>query len=859
MSSKHNYKKLSSKASVQVICVTYNQKEYIKDALDSFLMQKTNFKFEVLVGDDCSTDGTSEIVAQYAKKYPNIIKHIKRNKNIGSLANFMDLCETVTAKYVAFCDGDDYWTDEHKLQKQYDYMEKNEDVNICAHRNIIKADENWSLYNYYKNIIPPFTQPTKIAINKKIDISGLVFEWPHTSSLFIRWQKIDFPEWTKKGMIGDITVIFLQLGIKKIYILPDMMSVYRRGTGIVNNTISIEDHFLKTRPDYFRIYVGTIEYFQEHFKNFDTKCFENRLWIEVINYVDAIIKTASWDKLTELKINYPTVYEMAKSLLSEYKNRLLQLNVLGKKQADLLRNRKALESLKSYFSKDIYSDTIKDNQSWDIVINYVDNIISEGDWNKLYALQKECPNNYLKSKSLLMEYQYRLLQLSVLGKQHADLLRKKSTLKLLKPYLYVVYFFKTNSRKIRDIIKKIVPFSSYWIFSLVPKKKKLWVFSGFKQKVYMDNTKYLFEYVTKNHPEVDAVWLTHSKSIYNDLKSQNLKVVKINKLSGIWTMARAYIAISDHFKMSDYNNKYGYNANTKFINLWHGIGIKCMIPEGDVLPNTAEPGVRLSSDILIQKDDSLKQKILKLVKYPFKAPFRELFEKYDGIVCPCEHFINIFANPLKIPSKAHILAGYPRNALIYKNMHYVPQTYNILYAPTYRWKQADEEKMVLLLIENIPNLNSLLTKINACFTIRLHPHTWRNYSEKILTAIANYKNIMISQEKDIYKDLYKYSMMISDYSSIISDFLIMDKPVIYFPFDYSNFVVNDCTFTPSYEASCAGPIVYNWKTLITAIEENFKKPDLYSVKRQQMREVFFPRKYNSENDAELIVTRIKEL
>ena len=87
---------------VQIICVTYNQKDYISDALNSFLMQKTNFEFEVLVGDDCSTDGTSEIVAQYSKKYPDIIKHIRRQQNMGCLANFMDLCEKASAGYAVF-------------------------------------------------------------------------------------------------------------------------------------------------------------------------------------------------------------------------------------------------------------------------------------------------------------------------------------------------------------------------------------------------------------------------------------------------------------------------------------------------------------------------------------------------------------------------------------------------------------------------------------------------------------------------------------------------------------------------------------------------------------------------------------
>lgn len=150
---------------VQVVCVTYNQKDYIEEALKSFVMQKTNFGFEVLVGDDCSTDGTSEIVAAYAQKYPDIIKHIRRTPNMGPLENFMDLCDRVTSKYAAFCDGDDFWTDENKLQKQYDFMESNENVNICAHKTKIQADETWALYNYYAK--QDFIQPNEKKVPSK--------------------------------------------------------------------------------------------------------------------------------------------------------------------------------------------------------------------------------------------------------------------------------------------------------------------------------------------------------------------------------------------------------------------------------------------------------------------------------------------------------------------------------------------------------------------------------------------------------------------------------------------------------------------------------------------------------------------
>ena len=126
--------RLSDKTKLQIVCLAYNQAEFIRDTLDGFVMQKTNFPFEALIGDDCSTDGTSEIIAEYAVKYPNIIKHIKRKKNMGAQANSYDLLKSVTADYLALCEGDDYWTNPNKLQIQVDFLEKNRQLNGCFHK-----------------------------------------------------------------------------------------------------------------------------------------------------------------------------------------------------------------------------------------------------------------------------------------------------------------------------------------------------------------------------------------------------------------------------------------------------------------------------------------------------------------------------------------------------------------------------------------------------------------------------------------------------------------------------------------------------------------------------------------------------
>lgn len=120
---------------VTIQCITYNHESFIRECLEGFVMQKTNFRFEAVVHDDASTDGTANIIREYAQKYPNIIKPIfevenQYSKNDGSLGKIMN--EHTHGKYVAICEGDDCWIDPYKLQKQVDLLERYPDCSMCC-------------------------------------------------------------------------------------------------------------------------------------------------------------------------------------------------------------------------------------------------------------------------------------------------------------------------------------------------------------------------------------------------------------------------------------------------------------------------------------------------------------------------------------------------------------------------------------------------------------------------------------------------------------------------------------------------------------------------------------------------------
>ena len=208
---------------VSILCITYNHEEYIKKALDGFVSQKTNFNYEVLINDDASTDSTACIIKEYEKKYPKLIRGIyqsenKQSKGISIIRDI--LIPKARGKYIAICEGDDYWTDETKIQKQYDIMEAHPEINICAHATeIISSKSGKSLGK-----IIPRSESCIISVNDVIKGGG---GFVATSSLFYR-KKI---ETEKHDFFNNYRIdYFLQVCgslNNGMYYLDRCMSVYR--------------------------------------------------------------------------------------------------------------------------------------------------------------------------------------------------------------------------------------------------------------------------------------------------------------------------------------------------------------------------------------------------------------------------------------------------------------------------------------------------------------------------------------------------------------------------------------------------------------------------------------------------------
>lgn len=304
---------------VSISCITYNQEKYIAEALDGFLMQETNFSFEVLIHDDASTDNTPNIIKEYEKKYPDIIKPIYQIENQfsqGKNISFTFNLPRAKGKYVAFCEGDDYWTDATKLQRQVDFMEKNLDYALVFHpvhvffQNHEKEDsifpEMKSGFTVKRLLESNFIQTNSVMYRRLDDYSGL----------------------SNDVMPGDWYLHLYHAQFGKIGFINRVMSAYRRHESGIWWGTSGEDRdelWKKHGIAHLALYLEQMMLFG------DRPAYRSIIEDHIVGTIDILLRVDSVHKTTLLKDGF------IKNL--RYNSELLR--VLARVQAGLYNNNKA--------------------------------------------------------------------------------------------------------------------------------------------------------------------------------------------------------------------------------------------------------------------------------------------------------------------------------------------------------------------------------------------------------------------------------------------------------------------------------------------------------------------------------------
>lgn len=301
-----------SSPDISIAMLTYNHEKFICEAIESVLMQKTNYKYKIIIAEDFSTDKTRKIVLDYQKKYPDKIKLILQDKNVGASQNNIDLLSNLEGKYIAALEGDDYWTDPLKLQKQVDFLEGNLEYVLCFHQvNILKTNGE---------IVDDFI--TKVPENyETIETLARLGNYIHTPSVVFRNIIKEFPFEFSQSPFGDYFLYMMLAEHGKLKYFKDKMAVYRFNVGVISQMTG-----LNIANSNVKLYSCMVSYFKN--KEIKKIIFDKQIQVVSSHYNSiekelddsVVLKHSFFRALKFMMINY----KHPEKIFKRIKNRIIK-------------------------------------------------------------------------------------------------------------------------------------------------------------------------------------------------------------------------------------------------------------------------------------------------------------------------------------------------------------------------------------------------------------------------------------------------------------------------------------------------------------------------------------------------------
>ncbi len=392
-------------------------------------------------------------------------------------------------------------------------------------------------------------------------------------------------------------------------------------------------------------------------------------------------------------------------------------------------------------------------------------------------------------------------------------------------------------RKIKFLLKSLLNFTLAPLFSFfIRRNEEIWIFNSLNKNNIAQNTKFLYLHLNnKSNSDILPIWITENKKIVESLKKKGYNAYNKNSLKGIYYILKAkYFIVDSHF--SDISRVLSHKAIS--INLWHGIPLK-----------------------KISYDDP-KDFISKLSKY--EKFFYNLFNKFSTnyyISCG-EYDSKKFKTAFKVNFNEIISLGSPRNDSMFKNfknqdifmeedIKYINKLKKegkklLFYVPTFRDTGRSTTEWL-----NSKDLEDILNRNNAMLFYKLHPY------DKNDVTIQNSLLYQLSKISDLYSILKEIDCLITDYSSVYFDYLLLDRPIIFYPFDLKEYIAQDRPLYVDYDEYTPGRKAYNEDELINAIQRTINGEDNYKQARAKIRnEVFL---HQDGNACERIVEFVKNL
>lgn len=341
----------------------------------------------------------------------------------------------------------------------------------------------------------------------------------------------------------------------------------------------------------------------------------------------------------------------------------------------------------------------------------------------------------------------------------------------------------------------------YLASSLIPKSKKIWIFSAWQGKSFSDNSKHLYLYVKDNNKEINPIWITKSKNLAMTLNTRGINAFYYKSAEGIYYQLRAGAAFFTHHQNEEFLS-FLLSRKTALFQLWHGTPLKKIQLD---IPDYQKPSRRI------------KKKILNII-FPWRR------DKWDFVVSPSSavsaHLSTAFAG------NRIVITGYPRNDKIrIGTINSDPiRIHKVIYMPTFRGVNLSRESndsMNKLLRSSgfeVKTLDQFFSSRNATLTLRLHPSN--TLDKEFIGEISKCTHIKIStSDEDIYDLIDQYDALITDYSSIFFDFMLSGKPVIHAGFDLDTYLLDSRALYQSYDSVCLTPEIDNWTDIMKFIDQ----------------------------------------
>lgn len=342
----------------------------------------------------------------------------------------------------------------------------------------------------------------------------------------------------------------------------------------------------------------------------------------------------------------------------------------------------------------------------------------------------------------------------------------------------------------------------------------VWIFGSWFGKKYDDNPRYFYEYVVKNHPEINAYWFTSSVTVFEHLRANKFPVIlsDSNEAKRLALKAMYVFTCTGRIDVGEQNTK--YLGGAYYINLWHGLPLK-----------------KIMYDNKFSKNSKIHDWIKKCIEY---FPYRKYY-----VVSTSNTITDMYKSAFKV-DKSHILQlGQPRNDVFYDGHHnryrnLYKDKKIVLYMPTHR----NEGKTIMQMNEilDMDNLGNLCEDENVIFLIKKHFYHTGEYD----IQASNHSIVDLTNElTDSQELLDACDILITDYSSCYIDYLLLDRPIIFFNYDIENYLINDREMYFDYDDVTPGAKCCNYLELEDELRRLLNHKDSYIIERKRVRDIFY--------------------